>query len=88
MKTDSSFNLVEYDVILLLDALQQRFNLKNDARLSEYLSLSRPAISKLRHKTIPLSPGILLCMHEATGLSLRDLRALMGDHRQCCLIGA
>ena len=43
--------------------------------------MAPPVISKIRHKILPVGPNLLIRMHEETGLSIRDLRALMGDNR-------
>jgi hypothetical protein len=66
----------------LLDALIEHFELKNDAALSRALYLSPPMISKLRTKTLQVSATVLVRMHDVTGLSIRELRALMGDNRR------
>lgn len=66
----------------LLDALVEHLGLKNDAALSRVLQMSPPWISKLRSKTLPVSAAVLVRMHDVTGLSIRDLRALMGDNRR------
>jgi len=73
---------VEAEPSNLLDALIERFELKNDAALSRALYLSPPMISKLRNQALPVSAAVLVRMHDVTGLSIRELRALMGDHRR------
>lgn len=66
----------------LLDELISHMGLRNDAALSRMLELSAPTISKIRRRALPVSAGVLLQMHEVSGLTIRDLRALMGDHRR------
>ena len=66
----------------LLDALIEHLGLKNDAALSRALEMSPPMISKLRSKALPVSAMVLVRMHDVTGLGIRELRALMGDHRK------
>ena len=66
----------------LLDGLIAQLGLKNDAALARALEISPPQISKLRHLTLPVSAAILIRMHDVSGLSLRDLRLLMGDNRR------
>ena len=66
----------------LLDALIERMNLKNDAALSRALEVAPPVISKIRHRRLPVGASILIRMHEVSGLSVRELRDLMGDRRQ------
>ena len=72
----------KFDPNLVLDDLLYRFSLKNDAALSRMLHLRPPIISKLRHHRIRISPFILIRIHEVTQLTIREIRALMGDHDQ------
>lgn len=71
----------DYDPINLLDTLLKRMNLKNDAALSRALEVGAPVISKLRHRRLPVGASMLIRMHEVSGLSIRELRDLMGDRR-------
>lgn len=66
----------------LLDALIKHLDLKNDAALSRALELAAPLISKLRNDGLPVSAFVLIRMHEVSGLSVSELRRLMGDHRK------
>ena len=65
----------------LLDVLQGNLHLKNDAALSRRLEVAPPVLSKIRHRRLPVGASLLIRMHEVTGLSIRDLRDLMGDRR-------
>lgn len=71
-----------YDPNRLLDSLIERLHLKNDAALCRLLEVSPPVISKIRHKRLPVGASMLIRMHEETGLSVRELRDLMGDRRK------
>lgn len=71
-----------YDPNNLLDALIEKMGLKNDAALSRRLEVLPPVISKIRHRRLPVGASLLIRMHEETGLSIKDLRALMGDRRE------
>jgi hypothetical protein len=66
----------------LLDAIQKRMALKNDAALSRLLSVAPPIISKIRHGRLPVGASLLIRMHEETNMSIGELRELMGDRRQ------
>lgn len=66
----------------LLDTLLALLNLKNDAALSRMLEVTPPVISKIRHRRLPVGASLLIRMHEATGMSIRELRDLMGDRRK------
>ena len=65
----------------LLDILLGKMQLKNDAALSRMLEVAPPVISKIRHRRLPVSASVLIRMHEATDMSINDLRFLMGDRR-------
>ena len=66
-----------YDPNRVLDAIMEKLHLKNDAALSRALEVAPPAISKIRHRTLPIGATILLRMHEVSNFSIRELRALM-----------
>jgi plasmid maintenance system antidote protein VapI len=70
-----------YNPNRLLDALLENMRLKNDAALSRMLEVAPPVISKIRHHRMPVSASVLIRMHEATSMSIGDLRFLMGDRR-------
>jgi hypothetical protein len=70
-----------YDPDNLVDSLIHVLRLKNDAALSRALEVAPPVISKIRHRRLPVGASLLIRMHEATGLSIRDLRDLVGDRR-------
>jgi plasmid maintenance system antidote protein VapI len=72
---------VTYDPNRLLDALIVKLSLKNDAALSRALEVAPPVISKIRHRRLPVDAALIIRMHEVTGLSIRELRDLMGDRR-------
>jgi hypothetical protein len=71
----------QYDPNNLLESLIEKLNLKNDAALSRALEVAPPLISKIRHRRLPVGASLLIRMHEVSDLSIRDLRALMGDRR-------
>jgi hypothetical protein len=70
-----------YDPNHLLDALIEKLQLKNDAALAHLLEVGPPVLSYIRHRRLPIGPMMLIRMHEVSGLSIRELRVLMGDHR-------
>jgi plasmid maintenance system antidote protein VapI len=82
--TATQHELIEqpsYDPNRLLDALIEKMNLKNDAALSRLLEVAPPVISKIRHRRLPVGASLLIRMHEATDMSIRELSDLMGDRR-------
>ena len=72
---------VTYNPDHLLDTLLKRLDLKSDKALAARLDISAPVISKIRHRILPVGSTILIRMHEISDISIKDLRALMGDHR-------
>ncbi|MBS0309366.1 MAG: hypothetical protein JSS58_10390 [Proteobacteria bacterium] len=70
-----------YNPNFLLDFLRERMALRNDAALSRTLEVAPPVISKIRHRRLPIGASLLIRMHEVTGMSIRELRDLMGDRR-------
>ena len=72
---------LNYQPEQLLDALRKCLKLKSDAALSLRLNVAPPVISKIRGHRMPVGPTLLLRMHEESEISIKDLRALMGDHR-------
>lgn len=66
---------------LLLDYLIGKLGLKNDAALSRALEVAPPVISKIRNNRLPVGATLLISMHELTGLTVAELRSLMGDRR-------
>lgn len=73
---------LQYDPNKLLDSVIQKLNLKNDASLSRLLEVAPPVISKIRHNRLPVGASLLVRMHEVTGLTIRELREILGDNRQ------
>lgn len=70
-----------YDPNLMLDEIMRRLQLKNDAALARLASLGPATISKIRHGRAPISASILIRFHEAFGISINEMRSLMGDRR-------
>jgi len=71
----------QYDPNTLLDTLIKTLGIKNDAALSRALEVAPPVISKIRHKILPVGPSLLIRMHEESGISIKEIRNLMGDRR-------
>jgi hypothetical protein len=61
----------------LLDKLLEILGCKNDAALCRVMDVQPPVISKMRHGHLPVSATFLIKSHDATGLSINDLRALL-----------
>lgn len=85
--THNNEEMLEYDPNRFFDEIRSRMRLKNDAAISRLLEVNPPVISKIRHGKLPIGASLLIRAHEATGLSIADLRALMGDRRRRFRIG-
>jgi len=71
-----------FDPNRLLDALIVMLQLKNDAALSRRLGVSPAIISNIRRGRQPVGASMLVRMHEESGISIKELRAIMGDRRE------
>lgn len=71
-----------YNPDMLLDTVKVWCGLNNDAALARHLQVRPSTISKIRHRRCPISPELLLRMHDATAAPIRDLRFLGGDFRR------
>ena len=60
----------------LINYLRKKQGLKSDAELARHLGVGSPIISKIRHKKVPLSPALILLIHDKCGLSIKLIRAL------------
>ena len=71
-----------YNPERLLDAVMAAMQVKNDAALARALEVASPVIHRIRRRHTPVRASILLRMQEASGLSLAELRAILGDKRK------
>jgi plasmid maintenance system antidote protein VapI len=62
----------------MLDVVLDQQNIKNDAALARAIQVSPPAISKVRNGCQPLSATLLVKLHEATGMTTMEIKALAG----------
>lgn len=72
---------VVYDPNCLLDAVLKKMRWENDAVLARKLNVSANVIHRIRSRTLPLGASMLIWMREATGVSVDELRQLLGDRR-------
>lgn len=81
MQNSSQAGQNRYDPARLLDTMIDKLHLKNDAALSRVLDVQPPLISKIRNRKLPVGASVLIRMHEVSGLSIQELREIMGDRR-------
>lgn len=72
----------------LLDTLQRVFNVRNDRQLATRLGVAAPLLCKIRGAKLDAPPWFLIHLNEETNFTIRELRALMGDHRPHCGLSA
>lgn len=60
----------------LVDHARKKMGFKSDYALAKHLGIGAPAISKLRHKTSPLTSNLILLFYDKCGLSIELIRAL------------
>lgn len=73
-----------YSPSALLDALLRHLQLDDDHALSRRLKVTRDVVANLRRGSLPVGASMLLWMHEASGISVDELRRLLGDRRARC----
>jgi plasmid maintenance system antidote protein VapI len=78
---DGSAKPETYSPGRLLDTLIARLQLKNDAELSRVLYIPPYLISKMRRGRVPVGASTLIRMNEITGLTIQELRNILGDRR-------
>lgn len=60
---------------MLLDLAADILKAKNDATLCRALELSPPVVSKIRHNRLPVGAGLVIKLHEATGMAVREIKS-------------
>nr|WP_244545056.1 helix-turn-helix transcriptional regulator [Collimonas sp. OK607] len=80
-------DLVPYGANQLIDAVINKLRLKNDVALCRLMGISPPEISNIRRGRRKVGATLLVRLHEASGISIEELRALIGDHGEKFRIG-
>lgn len=70
-----------YDPNRLLDIFMQRCSIYGDKALAKRLGFAPKVLEGLRSGRIPVAPWMLRWISEAGGLSLEEVRELLGDRR-------
>jgi plasmid maintenance system antidote protein VapI len=66
----------------LLDVIQDKLDLKNDAALARALDTAPGQISKMRNKKLVIGATMLVVLSEAVDLSIGQLRHIAGLPRR------
>jgi hypothetical protein len=70
-----------YDPGLLLNALQDRLHLKDDAELAKKFKINKDLLGKIRDRQLQISGSMLMLIQEATGIAVPELRQMLKDRR-------
>jgi plasmid maintenance system antidote protein VapI len=70
-----------YDPGLLLNAIMARMHLTEDAELANRLRIDRRVLGQIRERRLQISGSMLMQMQEATGITIAELRRILGDRR-------
>lgn len=73
---------VSYAPERFIDSLIRQLGVRSYAALSRAVGLSPSVISKIRNRRLIISSKILVQVHEATDIPIRELRRMMGDTRR------
>lgn len=84
MNHGKTFTITPYNPARLLDALLHHLHLDSDGALSRRLHVAGHVIHSIRHGRQPVGASMLLWMQETSGLSIHELRHLLGDRRATC----
>lgn len=68
----------KHTVAHMLDLVLEQQKLKNDAALARVLQVAPPIISKARNEIQPLGSSLLVKLHEFTGMTTAEIKALAG----------
>lgn len=70
-----------YDPNRLFDTLLKKMQWRNDTTLAKNLKVHIDVVRRIRTRTLPLGASMLLWLQEASGISVAELRQIMGDRR-------
>jgi hypothetical protein len=71
-----------YDPKALIAHVKKALGIKKDSDLVKLVGFNASVISKVRHKRKLLSAELLLAFHDLTGLSVQEMRWVMGDRER------
>ena len=61
---------------VLINSLKKLFRLRNDAALARALGVAPPVISKLKSGKLEIGDSLLIKIHDAFDLTIKQIRAL------------
>ena len=72
----------DYDPNRLFDTLTQRLGVNSDKALSQKLKMTKSVVAGIRQKRLPVGASLIMGIHEATGISISELKRILGDRRR------
>lgn len=80
-RSDSAGAHEDYDPELLLNSLMERMHLTEDSELAKRLRMDRRLLDQIRERRLQISGSMLMQMQEASGITIAELRRILGDRR-------
>lgn len=74
----------DYNPNRFLDALMHHLQVHSDQALAKRLRISHRVIKNIRNGDYPIAGSLLMCIADATGVAVAELRRWMGDRRMKC----
>lgn len=68
----------DYHPKALIDHVKQVLGVKRDYELVKFVGFNASVISKVRNKRKLLSDELLLALHDATGIPIKEMKQMMG----------
>lgn len=59
----------------LIDALREKLGIKTDREFAAVAGLAPPEVSKARHGTATITPYLILKLHEAFDIPVKEIRS-------------
>lgn len=80
-RPDSADAHEEYDPELLLNSLMERMHLTAESELAKRLRMDKRLLGQIRERRLQISGSMLIQMQEASGITIAELRRILGDKR-------
>lgn len=61
----------------LFDIAAEKIGAKNDRRLAMAIGVDQPVISKIRHGRLDVGASLVIKLHEATGMTIKEIKAFV-----------
>lgn len=77
----------DYDPNRLFDMLMHKLGVSGDKALSQKLKMGKSVVAGIRQKRLPFGASLIMGIHETTGISIAELKRILGDRRSKYRIG-